>query len=115
MLELTPADRKTLKARAHHLIPVVMVGSGGLTPEVLREVDTNLNAHELIKVRVLGDDRAVRERLITEICEVTGAAPVQTIGKVLVVYRPKPPEQEKKKRRPTRKPPRRTKRSYQDD
>ena len=116
MTELTPTERKTLRARAHHLDPVVMIGSGGLTEEVLREIDANLKSHELIKVRVLGDDREAREALAAQVCEATGAAPVQTIGKLLVIYRPKPPGAEKKKkRRPGRKPARRTKRSYQND
>ena len=113
MLCLSPAERKALRARAHHLDPVVLIGSGVLTPEVLREIDANLKSHELIKVRVLGDDRGARNTLISEICEATGGAPVQRIGKILVIYRPRPPGEEEKKRRPARKSPRRTKRSYQ--
>jgi putative YhbY family RNA-binding protein len=113
---LTPAQRRGLKARAHHLQPVVMIGDGGLTDQVEREIDANLRAHELIKIRVLGDDRPAREALIAAICEATGAQPVQHLGKIIVVYRPRPPEEEpkKKKARPRRKPPRRTKRSYQN-
>ena len=92
-----------------------MIGSGGLTPAVLLEIEANLNSHELIKVRVLGDDRVARDTLISEICETAGATPVQQIGKVLVIYRPKPPQAgTNKKRRPGRKQPRRTKRSYQN-
>ncbi len=87
---LSPTERKTLKARAHALDPVVLVGDAGLTPGVLAEVDRSLSAHELIKVRVAGDDRearlAMRERIALEL----GAAPVQTIGKLLVFYRQKP-------------------------
>ena len=116
MLNLTPSERKALRARAHHLVPVVMIGAGGLTENVLREIEANLKSHELIKVRVLGDDREAREALLNQVCEATGAAPVQSIGKLLVVYRPKPPEEQpKKKRRTTTKPARRTKRSYQSD
>ena len=93
-----------------------MIGGGGLTSEVLQEIDANLKSHELIKIRVHGDDRDARESMLGEICEATGAAPVQEIGKLLVIYRPKPAEeQKKKKRRPSRKPPRRPKRSYQND
>ena len=115
-MTLTPAERKALRARAHHLDPVVMIGAGGLTETVLREIEANLKSHELIKVRVLGDEREAREGLLERICAETGAAPVQTIGKLLVIYRPKPPEEDKKKkRRPSRNPPRRTKRSYQKD
>ena len=91
-----------------------MIGDAGLTPEVTREIDVNLKSHELIKIRVLGDERETRDALIEAICQATGAQPVQQIGKILVVYRPKPPEERKPaKRRARKKPPRRTKRSYQ--
>jgi putative YhbY family RNA-binding protein len=115
MQELTPRDRRDLKARAHHLQPVVMIGDAGLTPEVTREIEANLRAHELIKVRVLGEDRQARTDLVAAICEQTGASPVQQIGKILVFYRRRSPEEDKapKRRRAIRKEPRRTKRSYQ--
>src|SRR5689334_24514620 len=113
--ELTSGERRALRARAHHLQPVVIIGNAGLTPEVLREIDTNLKSHELIKIRVLGDERNERRELAGHICEATGAQPVQQIGKILVVYRPRPPdEQPRRKRRSIRKPPRKTKRSYQN-
>jgi RNA-binding protein len=113
--ELTPAQRRDLRARAHHLQPVVMIGDAGLTPEVTREIEANLKSHELIKVRVLGDDREARGALVSAVSEATGAHPVQQIGKILVFYRQRPPEEEKKgpKRRGLRKAPRRTKRSFQ--
>ena len=115
MKELTPAERRALKARAHHLTPVVMVGDAGLTPSVTREIQTALRAHELIKIRVLGDDRDAREALAGQICDTTGASPVQQIGKLLVVYRERLPDEAPKKKRPAkRKPKRRTKRSYQN-
>lgn len=79
-----------LRARAHHLNPVVMVGQHGLTEAVIRETETALRAHELIKVRVLGDERDERdERLLIgeELCAATGAQLVQHIGKLLVLYR----------------------------
>jgi RNA-binding protein len=91
-----------------------MIGEAGLKPEVLREIDLALTRHELIKIRVLGDDRDARGHMAAEICNATGAEPVQQIGKMLVVYRPTPDEAKKAvKRRPRRKAPRRTKRSYQ--
>lgn len=112
--ELTPLERRELRARAHHLHPVVIVGEAGLTPEVLREIEANLKSHELIKVRLAGDDRDARAATSDEICEATAASAVQHIGKILVIYRPRPPENEKgPKRRRARKTPRRTKRSYQ--
>lgn len=90
MIELSPAERRALRARAHQLRPVVMVGEAGLTQPVLREIDTGLKSQELIKIKVLGDDRARRERLIQDICGRLEAGPVQIIGKILVVYRPRP-------------------------
>lgn len=88
MRELTPEQRKFLKAQGHNLKPVVMIGSAGLTQAVIREVDVALAAHELIKVRVLGDDRQTREGWYAELCTALGAMPVQHIGKLLLLYRP---------------------------
>jgi RNA-binding protein len=112
--ELSSSEHRALRARAHHLQPVVFIGNAGLTPEVLHEIDANLKSHELIKIRALGDDRAARANLISAVCEATGAQPVQQIGKVLVVYRAGPSEDRKNaKPRPKRKPARKTKRSFQ--
>jgi putative YhbY family RNA-binding protein len=85
---LTADKRRALRAEAHHLDPVVMIGNDGLTPAVLHEIDVNLLAHGLIKIRVFSDDRAVREALLARIAAELDAAPVQHIGKLLVVYRP---------------------------
>ena len=93
MNALTPAERRALRARAHHLNPIVMIGEAGLTPAVLREIDLALRSHELVKVRVLGDDRERRARLDGEICAALDANCVQQIGKMLVLYRPRPPEE----------------------
>jgi putative YhbY family RNA-binding protein len=114
MNELSPAERGTLRARAHHLQPVVMIGDSGLTAQVLREIDANLKSRELIKIRVLAEDRHARDALMATICAAADASAVQRIGKMLVIYRPRPSEEQKKphKRRPARKAPRRTKRSY---
>ena len=89
MLKLTPAERSELRAEAHGLSPVVIVGEGGLTPAVTKEIDASLNAHGLIKVRVFGDDREARVAIYDTICEELKAAPVQHIGKLLVIFRPK--------------------------
>lgn len=87
---LTPTERKALKARAHALDPVVLVGDAGLTPPVMAEIDRGLTAHELIKVRIFGDDRdarlAMRDRIVNEL----SAEPIQTIGKLLVLFRAAP-------------------------
>ena len=87
---LTPRERAHLKARAHALEPRVQVGQGGLTASVVAEIDRALTAHELVKVKILGDDRERREAVGDEICRKTDAAAVQRVGKVLVLWRPKP-------------------------
>lgn len=89
MLKLSPAERSALRSEAHGLSPVVLIGESGLTPAVMKEIDASLNAHGLIKVRVFGDDREARIGFYDTICAELGAAPVQHIGKLLVVYRPK--------------------------
>ncbi|WP_028605677.1 YhbY family RNA-binding protein [Ottowia thiooxydans] len=88
-IELTPAQRKAHRSEAHHLDPVVMIGSDGLTPAVHKEVNAALNAHGLIKIRVLGDDRAARELIYHQLAGELDAAPIQHIGKLLVLWRPK--------------------------
>lgn len=87
MKALKPAQRQFLKGLAHSRNPVVMIGSQGLTPAVLKEIDNALNAHELIKVKAASDEVETRRAWLEEICTATGAAPVQQIGKVLVIYR----------------------------
>jgi RNA-binding protein len=87
--KLTPAERSELRSEAHALKPIVMIGEDGLKPSVLKEIDSSLNSHGLIKVRVFGDDREARVAMYDTICTESGAAPVQLIGKILVIYRPK--------------------------
>ena len=101
MIPLTPALRRELRAKAHHLDPVVIVGQHGLTPAVLKEIDVNLLAHQLIKVRVFTDERGAREAMLERICTALDASPVQHIGKLLVVWRRSPePSAEKPAARP---------------
>jgi putative YhbY family RNA-binding protein len=87
MPELSPTRRRELKARAHALDPVVLIGGAGLSSAILAEIDRGLKNHELIKVRVNGTDRSGREAILEEICRRTGAQAVQHIGKILVVFR----------------------------
>ncbi|MCL4760267.1 MAG: YhbY family RNA-binding protein [Burkholderiales bacterium] len=87
MSELTPHDRRALRARAHHLHPVVSIGQHGLTPRVLHEIDVALTAHGLIKVRVHSDDRAAREAMLAQVCAQLHCVPVQHLGKLLIVWR----------------------------
>ena len=89
-INLTPAQRKEHRADAHHLDPVVLIGGDGLTAAVKKEIDAALNAHGLIKVRVFSDDRARREEFLATLTDELNAAPIQHIGKLLVLWRPIP-------------------------
>ncbi len=92
-IQLTPVQRKEHRSSAHHLDPVVMIGGDGLTPAVQKEVDAALKAHGLIKVRVFSDDRAAREAMLAQLAGDLNAAPIQHIGKLLVLWRPMPPKE----------------------
>ena len=109
MITLTPSQRRELRARAHPLHPVVAIGHAGLSPTVLHEIDVALGAHELVKVRVHSDDRDEREAHLAGICESLDAAPVQHLGKILILWRPAPkPEPEPRRReKPAKSPGRR--------
>jgi RNA-binding protein len=103
MLSLTVLQRQNLKARAHSLNPTVIIGNAGLTPAVLEEIARTLKIHELIKIRATGE-REEREAMMQEICGQLNAAPVQHIGKILVIYRPLEDEPAKKPARRRGKP-----------
>jgi putative YhbY family RNA-binding protein len=92
-LHLTPAERKQKRAEAHHLDPVVTVGTAGLTAAVRQEIDAALRAHGLVKVRVGIEARSAREELLAELSEGLGAAAIQHIGKLLVLWRPPVPRE----------------------
>ena len=98
-MTLAPGRRSALRAEAHKLDPVVIIGDKGLTDEVIAEIDRSLKAHELIKVRAATDDRAARHEWLARICERLSAEPVQEIGKIFVIYRENPPEEEAPRRR----------------
>lgn len=89
-IQLTPAERKEKRGEAHHLDPVVLIGDQGLTAAVFKEADLALKAHGLIKVRMFSDSRADREAALAALADKLGAAPVQHIGKLLVLWRPIP-------------------------
>lgn len=91
MPQLSPTQRRELRARAHHLHPVVSIAGNGLTDAVLTEIDRALKAHELIKIRVYGDDREIRGNYLDEICLQLHCESVQSIGKLLVVFRAQAP------------------------
>jgi RNA-binding protein len=102
MSPLTPKKRSELRAQAHKLNPVVIIGDKGLTDEVVAEIDRALKAHELIKVRAAVDDRDTRDVWLETICQKLEAHPVQQIGKIFVVYREG--EEEEKKAAPSPRP-----------
>ena len=102
-LSLSPAERKQRRGEAHHLDPVVMIGSDGLTPAVVKEVDVALKAHGLVKVRMFSDSRDDREAALASLADSLDAAPVQHIGKLLVLWRPQP-EKERAERADDRLP-----------
>ena len=115
MLDITPNQRRDLRARAHALNPVVFIGDKGLSQTVIDEIALSLDVHELIKVRAGDGDRKARDALLTQICDRLDAAPVQHIGRMLVIYRPAPERPEKvPKTRAAKKVPR-TKRDFQND
>lgn len=90
MKELSPIQRRALRARAHSLHPVVAISQNGLSAAVVAEIDRSLKAHELIKIRVFGTEREQREALLAAVCEAVDGAPVQHIGNILVVFRENP-------------------------
>ena len=87
-LKVSPAQRADLRSQAHALKPVVLIGAEGLTDAVLAEIKVHLAAHELIKIRVFGDEREERVAIYEAICDQLNAAPIQHIGKLLVVWKP---------------------------
>ncbi len=92
-IPLSPAQRKEHRAAAHHLDPVVAIGGEGLTAAVRKETDAALKAHGLIKVRMFSDDREAREAVFQDLADTLNAAPIQHIGKLLVLWRPVPPKE----------------------
>ena len=92
-ISLTPRQRGALKARAHALEPVVQLGQAGASDAVVAEVDRALTVHGLIKVRLGGADRESRDELADSLCDRTGAAAVQQVGRVLVLWRPRPDDE----------------------
>ena len=84
---MNAADKKQLKARAHALKPVIIVGQSGLSETVRAEIELALDHHELIKIKIRSSDREMRDQISREICAATGAEPIQRIGQVIVIYR----------------------------
>ena len=91
-MSLTAAQRKLLRARAHPLKAIVLVGDAGLSEAVIAETDRALEHHELVKIRLPGVDREQRAHMAKALCEAVGAQQVQAIGRVQVLFRPRPIE-----------------------
>jgi RNA-binding protein len=87
-MKLSERQRRHLKGLAHPLKPVILIGNAGLTPAVVNETDRALGHHELIKVRLPGQERVERDAALTELAKLTGSALVTRIGHVAVLYRP---------------------------
>lgn len=95
MSPLSPIEVRALRAAAHHLNPTVTIAGNGLTPNVLKEIDLSLKSHALIKVKLHGIERDERAALLEQICAELDCAPVQHIGNILVLWRPKPEDEDK--------------------
>jgi RNA-binding protein len=89
-MAITEKQKRWLKARAHHLKPVVTVGQQGLTEPVLAEIDAALGHHELLKVKIASSDRAIRDQIVESIVDRSGASLVTRIGNVAALYRANP-------------------------
>jgi RNA-binding protein len=104
MNPLHAKKRSELRARAHSLAPVVIIGDKGLTDEVIAEIDRSLKAHELVKVRAAAGERDARDAWLATICERLQAHAVQQIGKIFVLYRENPKEAVVRKPGPAKPP-----------
>ena len=85
---LTAAQTRFLRGQAHDLKALLQIGNKGVTPAFLAELDAVLEQHELVKVKVAGEDREARDARIGELAEKADAALVQRIGHTAVLYRP---------------------------
>ncbi|CAH2891773.1 MAG: RNA-binding protein YhbY [uncultured Paraburkholderia sp.] len=87
-LKVSSDQRAELRSQAHALKPVVLIGAEGLTDAVLAEIKVHLAVHQLIKIRVFGEEREERIAIYEQICDTLNAAPIQHIGKLLVIWKP---------------------------
>ena len=86
-MPLSPSQIRYLRGLAHPLKPVLLLGGRGVTAGVLKELEQALDDHELIKVRLTGDDRAARAAELAALLQSSHAQTVQTIGHIAVLYR----------------------------
>jgi RNA-binding protein len=85
---LSDAQRKYLRRLGHDRNPIVLVGQGGISPNLVAELDRALHDHELVKVRARVGDRDVRDQILDDLARATGSELVQRIGHVALYYRP---------------------------
>jgi RNA-binding protein len=88
--KLSGKRKRALRAKAHHLNPVVIIGANGLSDAVLAEIDIALAGHELVKLRIAADDREQRKSIVVDVCRRARAELIQQIGHTAVVYRERP-------------------------
>lgn len=86
-MTLSPKFKQQLKAEAHHLNPIISIGNRGYSAAVQAEIERALDDHELIKIKIAGEDRDERKKLTEELCKFHQAELVQAIGKIIVIYR----------------------------
>lgn len=86
-MSLTKQQQKYLRIRSHELKPVVWLGQNGLTDNVLKEIESALIKHELIKIKLRLDNRVTKDKLIEDICKQTEAEHVQLVGNIASIYR----------------------------
>src|SRR3569832_1666599 len=87
MSKLTEKQKRNLRSLGHRLKPVVIIGAHGYTAAVRAELDTSLQRHALLKVRVSVGERETRDLIISQRCADTGAALVQRFGHIALIYR----------------------------
>jgi RNA-binding protein len=86
-MTLSSQLKKALKAKAHHLKPVILIGNNALTDAVNKEIDRALHDHELIKIRIATEDRNEKKEIVTQLCAANHAELINIIGKIAIVYR----------------------------
>ncbi|HKI62446.1 MAG TPA: ribosome assembly RNA-binding protein YhbY [Mariprofundaceae bacterium] len=91
-MPLDNSRKKTLKAEAHHLKPIVRIGSKGLTAGVVQETGQALDSHPLLKVHIALDDREERRETAAQLAKATRSEIVSQIGKTCTLYRQKDPD-----------------------
>lgn len=95
-MTLNPQQKQQLKRAAHPLKPFVIIGQNGLTPAVISEINSTLEAHELIKVKIGGEDRLIRKQWLEALCEATQSEYLQLVGHIATIYRKRQKQTEPK-------------------